>query len=74
MFEMASIRNNLRMYMFVCTLVAFTFSILICIIYGKQISEFVTASNLQTAWDAVKDMFSSGARGFKDCFRWPAAN
>jgi hypothetical protein len=74
MFEMASIRNNLRMYMFVCTLVAFTFSILICIIYGKQISEFVTASNLQMAWEAVKDMFSSGATGFKDCFRWPAAN
>jgi len=74
MFEMASIRNNLRMYMFVCLLVAFTFSILICIIYGKQISEFVKKANLQDAWKNIENMFHSGAKGFWSCFGRPAAN
>jgi hypothetical protein len=70
MFEMASIRNNLRMYMFVCLLVAFTFSILICIIYGKQISEFVKEANLKAAWENIQKMFHSGASGFWSCFGW----
>ena len=68
MFELSAIRNNLRMYMFVCLLIAFTFSVIICVIYGKQISSFVTAANLREAWTAIQKMFHSGASGFWSCF------
>ena len=42
MFLISSIRSNVRMYMIVCCIIALVFTIIICVIYGKELLKFYT--------------------------------
>jgi hypothetical protein len=42
MFLISSIRSNVRMYMIVCFIIALVFTIIICVIYGKELLKFYT--------------------------------